>query len=62
MKTVLEKTIYLFIALVFTAVAMVALPVSVVLVAVVFPAFVLLKAPKTFATFHIVEEQRETPA
>ncbi len=50
-QTVLKKTIYFSLALVFTAVAIVALPISVVLVAVAFPVFALFKAPKALATF-----------
>ncbi|NEP09627.1 MAG: hypothetical protein F6K14_05225 [Symploca sp. SIO2C1] len=50
-QTVLKKSIYFFLALVFTAVAIVALPISVVLVAVAFPVFTLFKAPQSLATF-----------
>ncbi|NEP56814.1 MAG: hypothetical protein F6K31_07280 [Symploca sp. SIO2G7] len=48
-QTALQKTISIFLALVFTVAAIVALPVSVVVVAVAFPVFALFKSTKVFA-------------
>ncbi|NES17974.1 MAG: hypothetical protein F6K41_03385 [Symploca sp. SIO3E6] len=61
-KTALQKTISIFLALVFTVAAIVALPVSVVVVAVAFPAWALFKSTKVFAAYQIVQKQRETIA
>ena len=59
-QTALIKTIFVILVLVFTAVAIVALPVSVVLVTIVFPVLALFKIPKALVTFLILEEQRNT--
>ena len=61
-QTALQQTISIFLALVFTTATIVALPVSVALVAVAFPVWVLFKIPKAFATYQILEEQRNTLA
>ncbi|NEP10595.1 MAG: hypothetical protein F6K14_10335 [Symploca sp. SIO2C1] len=48
-QTALQKTISIFLALVFTVTAIVALPVSIVVVIVGFPVFALFKSRKAFA-------------